>query len=66
MIKKILLLFLCLFLILTTSCEDYYAFEANKLNKKANLLIEYNNNLNEEVLCLKTHHIIFAPCFYAF
>ena len=34
--------------------------------KYYNLLIEYNNNLNEEVLCLKTHHIIFAHCFYAF
>ena len=52
MIKKILLLFLCLFLILTTSCEDYYTFEANKLNKRANLLIDEANsatNIEEKI-----------------
>ena len=40
MLKKIPSLFLLIFVILISSCEDYYNFEAKKLDKKANMLIE--------------------------
>ena len=40
MLKKILFNYLIIFSILLSGCEDFYNFEANKLNKKAEVLIE--------------------------
>ena len=38
--SKILLNFFLIFIFLSSGCEDFYNFEANKLNKKAQTLIE--------------------------
>ena len=43
MIKRLPSLFLLIFLFLVSSCDDYYNFEAKKLDAKANKLIEEAN-----------------------
>ena len=43
MIKKIPPLFLLIFIFIISSCEDYYNFEAKKLDTKASKLIEEAN-----------------------
>ena len=43
MIKKIPSLFLLIFVFIISSCEDYYNFEAKKLDTKASKLIEEAN-----------------------
>ena len=43
MLKKIPSIFLLIFVLLISSCEDYYNFEAKKIDKKANMLIEEAN-----------------------
>jgi len=43
LIKKIPLLFLLIFIFIISSCEDYYNFEAKKLDTKASKLIEEAN-----------------------
>ena len=43
MIKKIPSLFLLIFVFIVSSCEDYYNFEAKKLDTKASKLIEEAN-----------------------
>ena len=43
MLKEMPSIFLLIFVLLISSCEDYYNFEAKKLDKKANMLIEEAN-----------------------
>lgn len=43
MLKKMPSIFLLIFVLLISSCEDYYNFEAKKLDRKANMLIEEAN-----------------------
>ena len=44
MLKKILFIYLIIISLFLYGCEDFYNFEANKLNKKANILIENADN----------------------
>ena len=44
MLKKILFIYLIIISLFLYGCEDFYNFEANKLNKKANILIESADN----------------------
>ena len=54
MLKKMPSIFLLIFVLLISSCEDYYNFEAKKLDKKANMLIEEANvsgfDINEKII----------------
>ena len=47
MLKKTLINYIFFFALLLTSCEDFYNFEANKLNKKANILIEESKETSD-------------------
>ena len=44
MLKKILFIYLIIISLFLYGCEDFYNFEANKLNQKANILIENADN----------------------
>ena len=44
MLKKILFIYLIIISLFLYGCEDFYNFEANKINKKANILIENADN----------------------
>ena len=56
MLKKMPSIFLLIFVLLISSCEDYYNFEAKKLDKKANMLIEEANvsgfDINEKIILI--------------
>ena len=56
MLKKMPSIFLLIFVLLISSCEDYYNFEAKKLNKKANMLIEEANvsgfDIDEKIILI--------------
>ena len=56
MIKKIPSLFLLIFVFIISSCEDYYNFEAKKLDTKASKLIEEANtsafNIDEKIILI--------------
>ena len=49
-------IFLLIFVLLISSCEDYYNFEAKKLDKKANMLIEEANvsgfDIDEKIILI--------------
>ena len=56
MLKKMPSIFLLIFVLLISSCEDYYNFEAKKLDKKANMLIEEANvggfDIDEKIILI--------------
>ena len=56
MLKEMPSIFLLIFVLLISSCEDYYNFEAKKLDKKANMLIEEANvsgfDINEKIILI--------------
>ena len=56
MLKEMPSFFLLIFVLLISSCEDYYNFEAKKLDKKANMLIEEANvsgfDINEKIILI--------------
>ena len=56
MLKKMPSFFLLIFVLLISSCEDYYNFEAKKLDKKANMLIEEANvggfDIDEKIILI--------------
>ena len=56
MLKKMPSIFLLIFVLLISSCEDYNNFEAKKLDKKANMLIEEANvsgfDINEKIILI--------------
>ena len=55
MFKKILFNFLLIFILCFSGCEEFYSFEAKKLNKKAQELIEESkviNDIDEKIILL--------------
>ena len=56
MLKEMPSIFLLIFVLLISSCEDYYNFEAKKLDKKANMLIEEANvsgfDIDEKIILI--------------
>ena len=56
MLKKLPSFFLLIFALLISSCEDYYNFEAKKLDRKANMLIEEANvsgfDIDEKIILI--------------
>ena len=53
MLKKILFNFLLIFILCFSGCEEFYSFEAKKLNKKAQELIEESkiiSNIDEKII----------------
>ena len=57
MLKKILFNFLLIFILCLSGCEEFYSFEAKKLNKKAEELVEESKiitDIDEKIILLSS------------